>query len=792
MFGQILNEVIQHYKVKIFLDSFNEMPREYWESGSYETDFTKFIGGIGKSSLIVGSRTNDGLDKLGLPVYLLDQIDEGDVTIELERLKIKIEGRFQREVYLLLQRPFYFQYIVSGTISLPSEAHPRDFYQSLFDGLQKSFETHFNEQFDLEKSLSLVAYDALNRGEEAFPLTELLKILQSSMECPSTDNLDAHDIANWLVSVSILIPHTGGRIAFVHQSLTEYLAAKELARLYVASPHVLMEKLTFTRWDQALFLTLSLLPTEKSELFLGDVIKADFSLALNAAKYIELGRDEVLAKLLTEIPSHYNNFTPSGWKIEWAVSSGLPIADALEPQIRTLIQCGNSLGAAAVIRLVALKGETVKNELLQMLFDCRNDYNFCCNGVAHALKPYVTENDIKQIVMWADAIQQNLKPDTDEDAIRGFTSGAGVLLADLDLTVIWREFLPPSKSDAIQKVRAEILCIVLQNNKSTTSLGLAGELLLRGIDEAAFSIYLNSRLAESGNELNWDSFNVNHIRQFISNLKHTNYDHQWTLGALKNLCAARPDLATIAMQEAAKESGIAKIALFHSFSPTDCAPAFQGLAELIEMNDDARQKQSVELLKGIEFDWAGKEDLFSKLILLRDQRLINALVGASIPPTIMNLGKINIGPISNWLEWLKSIAIAEDSEWIIYQMSGLFAQYLDQAVQHEFIDEFNKPNSEYQQLLMKRILPFFKELAIDVFSENAISYMLADLGKEKVGNFPSNLLALTSTEKFINERLLPLLPDASGLLLDNLHKVLEDAGSRHGRRYVLERSIRTG
>jgi hypothetical protein len=125
-------DMTQRFRSKVFLDSFNEMPREYWESGSYEGDFAKFTKSIGRSSLIIGSRTNDGLGKLGLPAYCLDQIDDAFVTAQLSQTGIDIGGRFDREVRVLLQKPFYFQLVTSGAVSLPKEAHPRDFYQSCF------------------------------------------------------------------------------------------------------------------------------------------------------------------------------------------------------------------------------------------------------------------------------------------------------------------------------------------------------------------------------------------------------------------------------------------------------------------------------------------------------------------------------------------------------------------------------------------------------------------------------------------------------------------------------------
>ena len=104
------------------------------------------------------------------------------MTAELQRLGIEIGGRFDSEVRPLLQRPFYFQYVTSGAVRLPKEAHPRDFYQVFFENMRKAFTTRFGGQLDIEKALSLAAYDALNRGEEAFPLSELLRILKTSTE----------------------------------------------------------------------------------------------------------------------------------------------------------------------------------------------------------------------------------------------------------------------------------------------------------------------------------------------------------------------------------------------------------------------------------------------------------------------------------------------------------------------------------------------------------------------------------------------------------------------------------
>ena len=67
--GLPLEVVSKQFKVKVFLDSFNEMRREYLENGTAESDFVKFVSTLGESSVVIASRTADGLGGLGLDTY---------------------------------------------------------------------------------------------------------------------------------------------------------------------------------------------------------------------------------------------------------------------------------------------------------------------------------------------------------------------------------------------------------------------------------------------------------------------------------------------------------------------------------------------------------------------------------------------------------------------------------------------------------------------------------------------------------------------------------------------------
>ena len=294
-------DVAKHCEVKLFFDSFNEMPREYRENGTYERDFGAFVEEYTNVSIVIGSRSSDGLTWLGYPVYSLDLIDEDDVKSGLEKHGIPISGAFAQDVLRLLQRPFYFRQVTTNVVSLPREPHPTDFHRLFFGKLQEHFQARFNTTADIRRALAEAAYASLDHGEEAFPHAYVVDSIQGLGEMVEPSTASVNDIINWLIYKEVLAPYSGSRLAFVHQALTEYVAASELARRYIGSRTVVGEKLRNMRWDQALLQTVGHLPTELAQSFISDVVDVDLVLALRAAKYIDYDREVIVSKLLERV-----------------------------------------------------------------------------------------------------------------------------------------------------------------------------------------------------------------------------------------------------------------------------------------------------------------------------------------------------------------------------------------------------------------------------------------------------------------------------------------------------------
>ena len=159
-----------------------------------------------------------------------------------------------------------------------------------------------------------------------------------------------------------------------------------------------------------------------------------------------------------------------------------------------------------------------------------------------------------------------------------------------------------------------------------------------------------------------------------------------------------------------------------------------------------------------------------KLLRLRNVRLAALLFGGSVPPSIPGLGNLNIWPIYWWLEWMMEVCAGGANTWFLRQLGGLFNNHMNRDVQHEFVFEFNKPSSKFRRLLLQFVLPHLTDITTDMFSENAIPFLLADLSDEgSTSHFRGHPLGRTATEEFVTERLLPLLSDTKQPLSKNLY-----------------------
>ena len=120
------------------------------------------------------------------------------------------------------------------------------------------------------------------------------------------------------------------------------------------------------------------------------------------------------------MPDRSHGVGPFEFGVERAVRFSLPLTREHEPQLRSLATLSNTVGGAAVHRLVDLVGGSVKDELLGLLVTRADDYNFCANGLGPALQPYAGAGDVETIAQWADSLDD--RASESKDSTGGFTN----------------------------------------------------------------------------------------------------------------------------------------------------------------------------------------------------------------------------------------------------------------------------------------------------------------------------------------------------------------------------------
>ena len=774
--------IAKEFKVKLFFDSFNEMPKEYWESGSYEADLENFLKENRSASIIIGSRTTDGLDKLGYLRYDLNHIDQDIIIKELEKKDISFKGTFRDEILKLLSRPFYFHYVLNGTVSLQSNAQPKDFYIAYFQNLQKAFTEKFNLTINIELLLSTSAYNTLNKGEEVFAVADLQALIRTKFSKENVINVSPVDTVNWLIAKSIIIPYSGGRISFVHQSLTEYLASTQLAREYSYNHSVLQEKLSLTRWDQTLFLTLSFLDNQNAKEFLQETMSIDLGLAMNAAKYMESDNEQIVSKLLTECINRAKTPEASNWRVTSALGYHLPVTKTHVSQLKSLLTLSENWASSAAECLIRLLGHEIKDELLDLFLRQYDNFNLGIS-IGSSLAIYANETDLIKILEWCDLIDA-VKEDEKSLSYDTFTYGISQFIRKLPIEIIRRHIIKLSEDGSLSSIRAQIACYTLYHIQDSENLKFAAELLEIGVKKVITSISFMLDEDESIEQQaeRWKVFTKNHIDIIIKGIGDNVYS---ATESLATICSTRPDLAEYVKSKALVSSGMERAILFYCLDENDLTFFVSFLEDMVTKPVDEKIISEVEMMKNIHIDWAEKAELFLKIIKIRESRIINAIFPGVIPADFENLAELEIIDIEWWLDWIEELCAIKDGYWPSRQLGCLLVRYGTTATKSRVLTEFNKKDSKYRETLEKCVLEYLPNLTTDDLSEDAVSYLFSSLRNDiDLQRSYDSLLAKTATEKFIAERVIPLLSNSSGALLQGLKQIAIDSGNRHGKRYV--------
>jgi len=785
--GMKLDFLISKFKVKIYLDAFNEMPREYIETNAWDKDFSGFLDKASNTSIIITSRTSDGLEKLNIPIFGLNSIEEEFIKLFLINKGIELMGSFKEDILFILQRPFFYRLLSTTDIRIDSETSPHRIYEELLSLTEFNFKKRFQTNISLMPTLAQVAIEAIDNGEEAFKIDKLKSLINIEIENNEVTDLTSHEIINWLVSQEFLIPLINERICFFHQSITEFLAAQKLAQLSNKQPEILKEKLSFRRWDQALFLTLSLLNQEKAKEFLEEVISIDFHLALIAVKFMEYNNTEVIERLLLEIPSRITKDRNLIYSLDYILETKLPVTIYHIPTLKTLIDLGDTIGGTAISLILKINGKDFIPEAFEFLVKCCDDYNFC-SRVGKRLRSFdIIDNNLPLLLTLTDQVQDRVNAKEIEE-YAGFDSALGGLLNPVDPELVFETFFDPQLPIEDQAVRLAVICDFLQDTKSIKALKVAFKLLDYGVPGSIFTIHMIAKFSKIKQQFDWSIVEERHVKRLIQYLKNKNKFSGWALNSLQDIISKRKDFTSLIIQESKECSITIKAALLYCIYESENNYVFDALKDICKLSNEQLAHEDFSLLSHIDLTWEKHEKLLVDLLKVRDIKLATNLCDPIALDHSDNQNLIlEIDPIHWWLEWfLDSKKFGVDGWMFRDRVSSVITKCVSRETRKKFISEFNDANSQYRDVLSQNILKILDELSLKELNEDTILYLINELNEKDLANWNSySLLTKVSTETFVNDRLLPMLDDAKGKFHANLLNVLDSIGHKHGRRYII-------
>jgi len=645
----------------------------------------------------------------------------------------------------------------------PGRRSPRRYLCILYSDLYRRFEERFSAKQPLIAILARIAYRALDAEREAFPLSWLTdEFLMTGGASPAL----AQEMVNWLISCDALIPYSGGRASFIHQSITEYCAALELVRLCEAGAFSLRDTVALKKWDQCLFMALGMMADGEAEEILDFLSRTDLGLAFNAVRYADDNQSAEVAKLLGILIARARS--DLGSLHTFFALSRLPLGVEHAAYLEEILNFGGSLAAQAVEALAAIRGPSFKPTLLKLIEGQIDDFNFS-RGIVRALKPLVDESDLTRLLQVALSAASN--PDS---------GTVGDLLAHFDADML----IAAARGSADSPLPVGLikpLCQALEHRKDKRSFEILADFILDSNYDAVTALYF--RLPRDGNDCRElvSSLTIEHVHA----IWRARFAEYFWNGVLRRLCHVRADFAEEVASIARCEKGIERIALLDCLD-SDLTVIHEELERLVSQSDAELARQPFNIFFLAKLDWTGTGSLYPRLLVRSVKLLRRSLLGDSLPSNIKGLCLLGPDVLMPLVDMAVALPPGTDAWWEKRLLGNIVGRYGNKATRAYLLDQLAHGENRIRHWIKVCVLSFIESVSTDDMSDDAIAFLLADLSRDNAFNeFSNNPLGHAASERFVSERLIPLARGASGIVLENLGIVLKAAGNRHGRRYLL-------
>ncbi len=769
--GFPLEKLIDEGLIAFFIDGLNEVSARIVEDNTLSNELMELVNRVKPCSAVLVTRFGEEHADLELPEIGLESIPRAYIRRRLEERGA--DASVVSEPFLnLLERPVFFRFCVEHELWGSTTPH------AIYTAMLERASTRVKESFggiDLFAVFGPVAAAAVESGNLLIPMPTLLHRLGQT----GLSKTQGRQLIDWLLSEEILIPRLGEAVTFFHHSITEYLAAYDLAARFRVNHGELVGVLRGRRWDQVMLLAIGFLDIEERSDFFEAVMDGDAELCLRALAFLDQDWEQWTGRALRRLKALKASWMETMNTTETIAS--IRIADEHEPVLLELAEEPDRLGGTALAKTVDLGGEFRVHRAIDDLFERSYDDFNRASAIADGLKDVMDVDSLRYLLLRLKEhpleeetlVEMEAEEDSVADAL---IDAVGSLLGEVELGVLRAEIEPLTAAPRLVQI-----CVLdrLWNDGSREALEMTAKMLHTIPDRA--SVALHFQIAHRLDFPDLTDLRPNEHGPLLRSVEERRRNG-WALDTLRLLARYSSEWLDWVRAEAYKKPGGINGGLLWLAAQREDR-FFAALEGLLSAQPEW-DAEPVDALSQATVDWRQRRQLFQALLRERHGQLAYALV-ESLQSTATFASSLPPEEVGWWLDW-----ICEPKDGHAFFVNDRLGQFVAGAATREalklLVELLATGSAEQKRTLAYYVLGRVPGLRLEDLPSCATTWLIDDLAKRSDDDhiLEDSVLARVATEEFIEDDLLPRLENAEEPLRSNLLIVIRQAGERHRRRYL--------
>lgn len=743
----VLADLVRDYDVVFFIDGLNEVADEYVSTGHFARDLSELREAYADAVFVLATRFGEAWSSLKIPEVTIERVPESTVERLVSAAGVSI-AELDPPVFELLSRPLFLSLLRSGELDLSAVQGIHDIYRMLVRGWTYRVSDELGVTVDVGAALSRLAYEVAGKGRQLLEVSDVERSLSSGF-----GDVGVGRIISSLLKQNILFAEAGSRVAFMHHSILEYLAASHLSTLFVDESESLDQHLEQRSWDHVILLCLGYLDEAAASDFYSRVVEVDVLLALRALWYVESDQERLAKIALRELFAQVKSGRYGMRVIHMDLPPGVNVVD----ELRELSALGGFVGAYADFRLLMGRSDTA-DALGAAVIARAGEYTYL-SELGRRFGGVLSLDDVVAIL---DKVQAHF-PELDERLLDHEDNPQ-----DLAMEPLFEELLR-------EHLRQNTLRVVEELDRRGP---LAAASLIRAAGSTRTTeclVYLMDKCLEAESAVFWTFLALRHpdgsgafapgvLARVVPLAEHElrglvaggRNGLRWRLDLLKTLCGMSEAVPRLIHDQLPEFAGILGVTMAEVVGDRD--RVFRLLADLAASGgwgEDEREWDGLGFLD--ELDWSDHIDLLRSILTSNATTAFLAEFAEPLRHTYVEdaSGQWRVSWTADDIATLSGRIVNADAYWHGYVLGSVLGGRASSTARHRILEHFRVLEGHEKTQFYIFVLSNVESFSLDDFRPSDVDWMIEQIVEPHFDPWDPPLLVNIATAELVEQQIIP-------------------------------------